>query len=71
MYLVTRAFTKDLYSDRCLHSRTATVKILQNLFAAEVGVTIGMAVCVANVSMVEKDALWNNTSTSGAVLKAK
>ena len=49
-------------------SRTATVKIL---FAAEVGVTIGMAVCVANVSMVEKDALWNNTSTSGAVLKAK
>ena len=43
----------------------------QNLFAAEVGVTLRMAACGANASVVKKGALWNNTSTSGPVLKPK
>ena len=52
-------------------SRTATVKILQHLFATEVGVTITMAACGENVSVVKKGALWDNTSTFRRALKAK
>ena len=33
--------------------------------------TLRMAACGANASVIEKGALWNNTSTSGPVLKAK
>ena len=53
------------------HSRTATVKILQHLFAAEVGVTVTMAACGKNASVVKKGALWDNTSTSRRALKVK
>ena len=49
-------------------SRTATVKIL---FAAEVGVTVTMAACGKNVSVVKKGALWDNTNTSRRALKVK
>ena len=52
-------------------SRTATVKILQHLFAAEVGVTVTMAACGKNVSIVKKGAPWDNTSTSRRALKVK
>ena len=43
---------------------TTTVKILQNLFAAEVGVTIPMVACGSNVSVVKKGAVPDSTSTS-------
>jgi len=39
-------------------SRTATVKILQDLFAAEVGVGMTMAAFGRNKSMTEKVASW-------------
>ena len=34
----------------------------QMLFAAEVGMTVTMAACGNNVSVVKKAALWDNTS---------
>ena len=50
---------------------TITVKILQNIFAAKVGVTITMVVCRKNVSVVKIGALLNNTGTCRKALKAK
>ena len=49
-------------------SRTATVK---TLFAADVGVTVTMAACGKNASVVKKGALWDNTSISRRTLKVK
>ena len=46
-------------------------QILQHLFATEVGVTVTMAACGKNVSVVKKAALWDNTSTSWRALKVK
>ena len=51
----------------------------QILFATEVGVTVTMAACGKNVSVLEKGVLsvvkkavfWDNTSTSRRALKVK
>ena len=65
----TIAFSSHLHSNGSLECQSNPN--CQNLFAAEVGVTVTMAACAKNVSVVKKAALWDNTSTSRRALKVK